>query len=194
MLRGSWQQPGTVCRGRETLPGETHTYTHTGEQLCVSVVCSVFVCCADTRVCICMYVCTCVCTQDRSGRTERRVLPRTETLVPSTGAYTHKTTHIRQNLCAVPYTSQQAWHGHGCVCVCVCVQEILRYCTMDILEPAWRAMEERMRRANDLDEVCVCVCARARYTQPVIHTVTQPCMHTARARCRHLWCAFLSYG
>ena len=31
---------------------------------------------------------------------------------------------------------------------------MLRYSTMDVLEPAWRTMEERVRKAADVDEVC----------------------------------------
>jgi hypothetical protein len=39
------------------------------------------------------------------------------------------------------------------LCLCVTPQELVRYSTMDVLEPAWRVMEARMRKASDLDEV-----------------------------------------
>ncbi len=60
--------------------------------------------------------------------------------------------------CATPcpqHVSVQG--GERAVCVlCVALgaaQELMRYCTMDVLEPAWRVLEERLRRAADVDEV-----------------------------------------
>ncbi len=46
------------------------------------------------------------------------------------------------------------------------VKEVVRYSTMDVLEPAWQLMEERLRRAADLDDVSG---EDARGTSPLFH-------------------------